>query len=139
MDVATLATTVAVAVAPLLAKGAEKFVEEFGKDVYEKSKTLLDRVRKRLKGKPTAEKALVACEQSPGPESQTALAEVIQGELVADQALASQLAPLAQELAVLVHVTGVTAPKYQVTAKVIGAVGDHAQATLHLGQDALAD
>jgi len=132
MDVAALAAAL---LAPLLAKGAEKFAEEFGKDAYGKGKALLERVRNRLKGKPKAEKALVACEQSPGPESQAALAEVVQGELVASPDLARELAPLVQELAALVQASGAAGPKYQVAAKIVGAVGDSAQATFHLGED----
>jgi hypothetical protein len=139
MDVATLATTAAATLAPLLAKGAGKFVEEFGKDAYEKGKDLLDRVRNRLKGKPEAEKAITVCEQSPGPESQTALAEVIEGELIASPSLVGELAPLVQELTALMEVASATGPKYQVAAKIVGAVGDRPQATFHLGKDALED
>jgi len=135
MDVAALAAAVAAALAPLLAKGAEKFVEEFGKDTYEKGKSLLDRVRKRAKGKPEAEKALATCEQSPGPESQAALAEVIEGELVASPDLVHELAPLVQELTALVQAAGATGPRYQVAARIVGAVGDGAQATFHLDED----
>lgn len=139
MDIAALAATAAAVLAPLLAKGAEKFAEEFGKDAYEKGKTLLDRVPGRLKGKPEAEKALVACERLPGPESEAALAQVIQGELVASPDLARELAPLLQELAVLMEAAGAMGPKYQVAAKIVGAVGDSAQATFHLGKEALED
>lgn len=135
MDVAALGATVVAVVAPLLAKGAEKFVEEFGKDAYERGKALLSRVRNRLKGKPEAEKALAACEQSPGPESQQALAQVIEGELVASPDLAHELAPLVQELAALIEIASAASPKYQVAAKIVGAVGDGAQATFHLGED----
>ena len=135
MDVAALAAAAAAALAPFLAKGAEKFVEEFGKDTYEKGKALLDRVRKRVRGKPEAEKALATCEQSPGPESQAALAEVIEGELITSPDLARELAPLIQELAALVQTASATGPKYQVAAKIVGAVGDHAQATFHLDED----
>ena len=139
MDVVALAATAAAVAAPLLAKGAEKFVEEFGKDAYGKAKTLLDRVRGRLKGKPRGEKAIVACEQSSSPESQAALAQVIQGELVASPDLACELAPLVRELAALVQATGATGPKYQTAAKIVGAVGDGAQATFHLGKEVLED
>jgi len=139
MDAATLAATLAAALAALLAKGAEKFAEEFGKDAYEKGKTLLSRVRKRLKGKPKAEKALAACEQAPGPESEAALAQVIEGEVVASPDLARELAPLVRELATLMEARSATGPKYQVAAKIVGAVGNGAQATLHLGKKALED
>ena len=135
MDVAALGAAVAAVVAPLLAKGAEKFVEEFGKDAYGKGKALLGRVRNRLKGKPKAEKALAACEQAPGPENQQALAQVIEGELVASPDLAHELAPLAQELAALIETASAASPKYQVAAKIVGAVGDGAQVTFHLGED----
>jgi len=139
MDLATLAAAAAALVAPLLAKGAEKFVEEFGKDAYGKAKALLDRVRGRLKQKPEAEKALVACEQSPGPQSQMALAQAIEGELVASPDLAGELAGLVRELEALVQMAGAAGPKYQVAAKIVGVVGDHAQATLHLGKETLED
>lgn len=139
MDVAALATAVAAVVAPLLAKGAEKFVEEFGKDAYERGKALLGRVRNRLKGKPEAEKALVACEQASGPESQQVLAQVIEGELVASPDLAHELAPLVQELAALMEAASAASPKYQVAAKIVGALGDSAQATFYLDKDALKD
>ena len=139
MDVAALAAAAAAAIAPLLAKGAEKFVEEFGKDAYEKGKLLLDRVRGRLKGKPKAEKALADCERAPGPESQAALAQVVQGELVASPELARELAPLVQELAALVQAAGTAGPKYQTAAKIVGAVGDGAQATFHLDKEVLED
>ena len=135
MDVAALAAAAAAALAPLLVKGAEKFVEEFGEDAYEKGKALLERVQKRVKGKPEVEKALATCEQSPGPESQTALAEVIEGELVTSPDLARELAPLIQELTALVAAASATGPKYQVAARIVGAVGDHAQATFHLDED----
>ncbi len=137
MDVAALAAAAAAVVAPLLAKGAGKFAEEFGKDAYEKGKGLLGRVRNRLKGKPEAEKALAVCEQSPGPESQTALAQVIEGELVASPDLAQELAPLVQELVALIESTNAAGPRYQVAAKIVGAVGEGAQATFHLDKDAL--
>lgn len=137
MDVAALAAAAAAVVAPLLAKGAGKFAEEFGKDAYEKGKGLLGRVRNRLKGKPEAEEALAVCEQSPGPESQTALAQVIEGELVASPDLARELAPLVQELAALIETTNAAGPRYQVAAKIVGAVGEGAQATFHLDKDAL--
>jgi len=134
MDISALSVAVAAALAPMLAKGAEKFAEEFGKDVYEKGKTLLDRVRSRLKGKPEVEKALAVCEQSPGPESEVALAQVIEGELVASPDLARELVPLVQELAALVQVSAAAGPKYQVAAKIVGAVGNGAQATFHLDE-----
>ena len=139
MDVTTLASAVSAAIVPLLTKGAEKFIEEFGKDTYGKAKKLLDRVRGRLKGKPEGQQALVACEQSPGPESQAALVQVVEGELVASPELVTDLAPLVQELAALMQAAGEVGPKYQVAARVVGAVGDDAQATFHLGKDALED
>ena len=139
MDVAALAMAVAAVLAPLLAKGAEKFAEEFGQDAYEKGKALLDRIHNRLKGKPKAEKALADCEHSPGPKSQQALAQVVQGELVASPEWVPQLSPLVQELTALMQAAAAAGPKYQVAAKIVGAVGDNAQATFHLGKDALKD
>lgn len=139
MNVAALASAVATVLVPLLTKGAESFVEEYGKDAYGKAKKLLDRVRGRLKDKPEGRRALVACEQSPGPESQAALAQVVEGELVASPELVTDLAPLVRELAALMRAAGEGGPKYQVAAKVVGAVGDDAQVTLNLGKDALED
>jgi len=139
VDVAALAMTVAAVLAPLLAKGAEKFAEEFGQDAYEKSKALLDRVRSRLKGKPKIERALVNCERSPDSESQTALAEAIQGELVTSPELVPELTSLVQELTALMQAAAAAGPKYQVAAKIVGAVGDGSQAIFHLGKDALKD
>lgn len=139
MDVPELATAIAALLAPFLAKGAEKFVEEFGKDAYAKSKALLARVRRRFRGKPQAERALAECQRAPGPESQQALAEAIQGELVASPRLAHNWAPLAQELAALLERARPAGPKYQVAAKVVGAVGDDARVTLRLDKDALND
>jgi hypothetical protein len=136
MDPTTLAAAAAAALASLLAKGAEKFAEEFGKDAYEKGKDLLARVRKSLKGKPEAQKALTACEEAPGAESEAALAQAIEGELVVIPDLAREWTPLLQELAGLLRATD---PRYHVEAKIVGAVGDGAQATFHLDPEALED
>jgi hypothetical protein len=139
MDITTLAASAAALLAPLLAKGAEKFAEEFGKDVYEKGKALLERVRKRLKGKPAAEQALAECVRAPGPQSEAALAQAIEGELAASPALARAWTPLVQELAALVQAARQAGPKYQVAAKIVGVAGDFGQATITLDKDALKD
>lgn len=44
MDISVLAPATAAALSPLLTKGAEKFVEEFGKDAYSKAKTVLSKI-----------------------------------------------------------------------------------------------
>jgi len=139
MNKATLAASAAAVLAPLLAKGAEKFAQEFGKEAYQKSKALLERLRARLKGKPESQKALVACEQAPGRESQAALTQAIEAEMSADPDLARALAPLIEELTALVRAAGAASPKYQVASKIVGALGDGAQATFHLDRDALED
>lgn len=140
MDISVLATATAAALLPLLTKGAEKFVEEFGKDAYGRAKTALDKLRERLKGKPEAEKALVAGEGAAIPQATAALVETVQAELVDSPDFARELSPLIQELAVFMLAAAVTRPAgdvYDIKAKIVGVAGPGGQATFNLGSDAL--
>jgi len=137
MDIPVLAAATAAALSPLLTKGAEKFVEEFGKDAYSQAKAALDKLRERLKGKPKAEKAIAACEQAT-PQATAALAEVVQVELADNPAFAGELSPLIQELAVFMLAAAITRPAgdvYDIKAKTIGVVGPKGRATFHFGDE----
>jgi len=140
MDIPTLAAATAAALSPLLTKGAEKFVEEFGKDAYGQAKAALDTLRRRLRGKPEAEKALAPDEEAPTPQAATALAGVVQAELADDPDFARELSPLVQELAVLMLAATVTRPvgdTYDIKAKIVGVAGPGGQATFNLDADVL--
>jgi len=135
MDPATLSVAIVAALGSLLGKGAEKFVEEFGKDAYQKAKDLLNRVRERAADSPKAEEALTAFERAPGPESEEALAHAVKEELVAAPDFASALIPLVRELMTLMEAAGEAESRYRVNARIVGAVGDGAQATFYLGEE----
>jgi len=136
VDVSALAAGVAAALTPYLVKGADKFAEEFGKDAYEKAGALLAALRRRLTGKPEGEQALTNCESAPTPENQAALAQVVEGELVAEldgAAFAAEIAPLVETLTSLMKAAATTAGgQFVISAETIGAVGPHAQATIHI-------
>lgn len=136
IDVSALATGVVAALTPYLIKGAGKFAEEFGKDAYEKAGALLAALRQRLAGKPRAEQVLANCETAPTPENQAALAKVVEGELVAEPggaAFAAEIAPLVEALTPLLRAAATTAGgQFVISAETIGAVGPHAQATIHI-------
>jgi hypothetical protein len=139
MELSLLANAAAAALSPLLAKGAGKFAEEFGKDAYNKAKVGLDALRSRLTGKPGAEKALTACERA-DPKGTVQLAGVVQAELAANPVFAGELIPLIQELAVFMLAASVSRPGgdvYNIEAKILGVAGPQGQATFHLGDDAL--
>jgi hypothetical protein len=140
MDINVLAAATAAALAPLLASGAEKFAEEFGKDAYSKTKLALDKLRERLKGKPEAEKALALPETAATFQAATGLAEVVQAELVDSPDFVQELAPLIQEVAVLILAAAVSRPGgdvYDIKANIVGVAGPGGQATFNLGPDAL--
>jgi hypothetical protein len=136
IDISALATSIVAVLAPYLAKGASKFAEEFGKDAYEKAEALLAALRRRLAGKPQGEQALANCETAPTPENQTALAQVVKGELVAEPegvAFAAEVIPLVEALTPLLRSAAATAGgQFMISADTIGAVGPHAQATIHI-------
>lgn len=136
VDISTLATTVVAALTPYLVKGASKFAEEFGKDAYEKAGALLAALRRRLTDKPEGEQALANCEAAPTPENQTALAQVVKGELAAEPdgaAFAAEIAPLVEALTPLLRAAATTAGgQFVISAETVGAVGPHAQATFHI-------
>jgi hypothetical protein len=136
VDVSALAAGVAAALTPYLVKGADTFAEEFGKDAYEKARALLAALRRRLAGKPQGEQALANCESAPTPENQAALAQVVEGELVTEPdgaAFAAEIAPLVETLTSLMKAVATTAGgQFVISAETIGAVGPHAQATIHI-------
>jgi hypothetical protein len=140
VDISVLAAATAAALAPLLASGAEKFAEEFGKDAYSRSKLALDKLRQRLKGKPEAEKALALPEGTDTFQAATGLAEVVQAELVDSPDFVQELSPLVQELAVLMLAAAVNRPGgdvYDIKAKIVGVAGPGGQATFNLGPETL--
>lgn len=136
VDVSALAAGAVAALAPYLVKGAGKFAEEFGKDAYEKAGVLLAALRKRLAGRPKSEQVLANCEAAPTPENQAALAQVVEAELVAEPdgaAFAAEIAPLVETLTPLLRAAAATAGgQFVISADTIGAVGPHAQATIHI-------
>ena len=136
VDISALATSVVAVLTPYLVKGASKFAEEFGKDAYEKAGTLLTALRSRLAGKPKGEQALTNCEAAPTPENQTALAQVVKGELVAEPdgaAFAAEIAPLVEALTPLLRAAATAAGgQFVISAETVGAVGPQAQATIHI-------
>ncbi len=136
VDVSALATGVVAALTPYLIKGAGKFAEEFGKDAYEKAEALLAALRRRLAGKPKGEQALANCETAPTPENQAALAKAVEGELAAEPegaAFATEIASLVETLTPLLRAAATTAGgQFVINAETIGAVGPHAQATIHI-------
>jgi len=136
VDISALATSVVAVLTPYLVKGAGKFAEEFGKDAYEKTGALLAALRRRLAGKPKGEQTLANCEAAPTPENQTALAQVVEGELVAEPdgaAFATEIAPLVEALTPLLRAAATTAGgQFVISAETVGAVGPHAQATIHI-------
>lgn len=136
VDVSALAAGAVAALIPYLVKGAGKFAEEFGKDAYGKAGALLAALRRRLAGQPKGEQALANCEAAPTPENQAALAQVVKGELVAESdgaAFAAEIAPLVEALTPLLRAATATAGgQFVISADTIGAVGSHAQATIHI-------
>ncbi len=140
MDINVLATATAAALLPLLARGAEKFAEEFGKDAYSKTKLALDKLRERLKGKSEAGEALAIGDGAVTTQAATGLAEVVQAELVDNPDFAQELSPLIQEVAMLMLAATVSRPAgdvYDIKAKIVGVAGPGGQATFNLGPDSI--
>ncbi len=125
MDFNVFLAQLAIALSPYAAKGAGKVAEKLAEDVYGKAKGIVGRLRERLRGRPEAETALTHYEADPNDAAhQTALADVLKQEAVAQPDLQRELVALAQSLTETLQTANQGGAKYQIVANQIIGAGD---------------
>ena len=99
----TLAATAIALVAPYLAKGAEEFAKEAGKEAFATVKALATRLSAWWSGKPVAAAASQNLAEDPGVYGKL-LGDLLQADLAKDPALASDLRKLVDAAGPVVEV-----------------------------------
>lgn len=97
MDIASLTTAVLTVLAPWAAKGAEGFIEEAGKDAYEKARGLFEMLKNRWSGDKEAVDALEHFREKP-QRYQKVLEEILPEKLEQDEILRVELLQLVEAL-----------------------------------------
>jgi hypothetical protein len=126
-----LVATIMGVVSPYLAKGAEAFAKEAGKEAFKGVKALADRLGRWWNGDPVA--SAVAQNFPAAPEKYgRVLAGLLADELARDPALASELKGLVEQMGPTVNVV----QKIKVAGDVTGAdIGALVRGSLQVTQD----
>ena len=99
MDPTSLAATAVAALAPYLAKAAEKFAEETGKAAADKIGALYQALKTRFENKPAAQEALTDLEANPNNEdAKAALRRQLTKQMDTDPSLKDTLQELLNDI-----------------------------------------
>jgi hypothetical protein len=93
----SLASSVIGVLMPYAKKGAEEFISSAGKDAYEKSKAILETLKRRWSGDEEATETLEHFEQKP-ERYKSAIEDILEEKLAQDKDLAEELQKILKDM-----------------------------------------